>query len=117
MSPMIAAETTPAIHRVAAESGPPQATSGARAVGGLDCGWREIVDELLAIRTLRDDWDGDDAAAPAVELVDFALRLAGLLQQNGHSPPSRASASRSGTVTLEWQDSEGYRELEITSPS
>lgn len=81
-------------------------------------GWNEATDQLLAIRSLEDDWDGLGANAPATSLVDSALRLAGWLQGKGYLPPSRIVPSLTGTVLFEWQAGGGTQlEVEVTAPA
>lgn len=38
--------------------------------------WQCIIDELLRIRSLKDDWDGEGSEAPHPALVDGAITLA-----------------------------------------
>lgn len=91
---------------------------------GSDCGdgpsgdlaWKEVIDELLAIRCLPDDWDGQGSPAPATVLVDRAIALACNLRARGIGAPHRAIAGVSGTVFFEWHDHDGYREIEVSSP-
>jgi hypothetical protein len=79
-------------------------------------GWGPTIDELLRLRRLRDDWDGEGAEAPAPELVDSAITLAQDLQARGWLPPERVLASVNGTIYFEWHTPHGYVELEVTSP-
>jgi hypothetical protein len=72
--------------------------------------WKEVVDELLRIRTLQNNWDGEGSPAPAPALVDAALRFAGNLEKAKHPLPDTVYASGYGTVYLEWQTSP-YREV------
>ncbi len=77
--------------------------------------WDGVFEKLLAIRTYQDDWDGMDALAPSLEIVDSAIKLADLLNRNEWPAPARVSATPSGTVILEWQEPE-YLEFEICEP-
>lgn len=78
--------------------------------------WSLVIDELLRIRTLDDDWDGEGTEAPHPALVDGAITLAQTLQARGVTPPDRVHASVNATVYFEWQTPLGYREIEVVSP-
>jgi hypothetical protein len=78
--------------------------------------WRELIDDLLGIRHLEDDWDGQGAEAPNPALVDGAIKLSLALQQRGVAPATRAIAGLGGTVYLEWQTPLTYCEIEVLSP-
>ena len=78
--------------------------------------WSATIDELLRIRTLEDDWDGEGTDAPHPALVDGAITLAQTLQARGVTPPDRVHASVNATVYFEWHTPLGYREIEVVSP-
>jgi hypothetical protein len=78
--------------------------------------WPQLIDDLLCLRELEDDWDGQGAEAPPPALVDGAIKLALSLKQQGAPPATRAIAGLGGTVYLEWQTSLGYCEFEVLSP-
>ena len=78
--------------------------------------WPQLIDELLRILTLKDDWDGEGTDAPAQALVGGALTLAQSLQEDGVSPADRVIAGVNGTIYFEWHTSLGYQEIEVTSP-
>jgi hypothetical protein len=78
--------------------------------------WNSRIDELLAIRSLADDWDGQGAKAPSTELVDSALVLAQAFRRGGAEAPSRIVPGVNGTVIFEWQAGEEYCEIEVTRP-
>lgn len=82
----------------------------------IDPVWTEVIDELLAVRSLRDDWDDQGSRAPARALVDRAIGLAQRLRTCGIEAPHRAVAGVNGTVVLEWHEYDGYREIEVSSP-
>ena len=107
-------------HDFAATLGPP--LDGLRAIltdteAATGHTWEQRIDELLALRTLEDDWDGQGAEAPDPALVDGAIKLAVFLRQKNVPPALRALAGLAGTVSLEWQSGRGYAELEVLSPS
>jgi hypothetical protein len=81
----------------------------------FDC-WSNRIDELLAIRLLPDDWDGQGSTAPATDLVDSALMLARSLRQGGIEAPNRIVPGVNGSVIFEWQVGEEYCEIEVTRP-
>lgn len=78
--------------------------------------WDQLIDELLRIRHLEDDWDGEGTEAPHPALVDGAIALAQCLQAMGKQPADRIHAGVNGTVYFEWHMPLGYLEIEITSP-
>jgi hypothetical protein len=75
-----------------------------------------LIDELLRIRNLEDDWDGEGTEAPHPALVDRAVTLAQSLEASGHQPADRVIAGVNGTVYFEWHTPLGYQEIEVTSP-
>lgn len=79
-------------------------------------GWTAVIDELLRIRTLADDWDGEGTEAPHPSLVDGAITLAQSLEARGLPPADRVLAGVNGTVYFEWHTPLGYQEIEVTSP-
>ena len=79
--------------------------------------WRKCIDDLLTIRLLEDDWDGQGSEAPAPELVDSAIILAVLLRQKGIEPPCRTVQGVTGNVVLEWQwGQKTTAEIEVIEP-
>lgn len=78
--------------------------------------WAQLIDDLLAIRGLNDDWDGQGAVAPHSALVDFAIALAKHFQASRKEPADRVIAGVNGTIYFEWHDGAGYLEIEVTTP-
>lgn len=78
--------------------------------------WAQLVDDLLRIRNLEEDWDGEGTAAPHPSLVDGAVTLAQTLEARGTPPADRILASVNGTIYFEWHTPLGYEEIEVTSP-
>ncbi|HWG41352.1 MAG TPA: hypothetical protein VN688_01105 [Gemmataceae bacterium] len=78
--------------------------------------WLPLIDELLHIRNLQDDWDGEGTEAPHPALVDGAITLAQYLQANRTPPADRVLAGVNGTIYFEWHTSFAYQEIEVTSP-
>lgn len=78
--------------------------------------WHSLIDELLHIRNLEDDWDGEGTEAPHPALVDGAITLAQYLQANGIPSADRVIAGVNGTIYFEWHTPFGYQEIEVLSP-
>jgi hypothetical protein len=78
--------------------------------------WADVIDELLRIRKLEDDWDGQGSEAPPRPLVDTAIKLAQSFQASGLRPADFAVAGVNGTVLFEWHDPADYLEIEVTAP-
>ena len=66
-------------------------------------GWKRCIDSLLAVRELKDDWDGQSTPAPPPDVVDSATVLAVLLRQHGVRPPTVTVQGVAGDVAFEWQ--------------
>ena len=79
-------------------------------------GWARIIDELLRIRRLDDDWDGEGTEAPHPALLDGAITLAQTLRGRAVGSPDRVHAGVNATVYFEWHRPIGYFEIEVTSP-
>ena len=79
----------------------------------FDARWGGIVDELLRIRTLTDDWDGEGSVAPDAVLVDCALKIATGFKQAHLRSADRVHAGVNGTVFFEWHLADGYQEVEV----
>lgn len=78
---------------------------------------RKRLEELQAIQTLEDDWDGEGSAAPDAALTNGAISLLRSLQDRGEQPPDRIVAGVNGTIYFEWRTPSGYREIEVESPT
>jgi hypothetical protein len=82
----------------------------------LQKAWEHLIDKLISIRFLDEDWDGEGSVAPDPNAVAGATKLA-LTLKTGECPPAdRVTASVNGTVVFEWHTPEGYQEIEVTSP-
>ena len=79
--------------------------------------WGELIAELLTFRGLEDDWDGQGAEALPPALVDGAISLARRFEAEGHAPADRVTAGVNGTIFFSWHSPEGYREVEVVSPT
>jgi hypothetical protein len=79
--------------------------------------WTERIDELLAIRQLEDDWDGQGSPAPATDVVDGSLILALLLRREGIVAPNGVTQGVTGGIHFDWQPADGrFIELQVTAP-
>ncbi len=78
--------------------------------------WSQLIDDLLALHYLEDDWDGQGAEAPHRALVAGAITLAQDFQAKGMRPADRAIAGVNGTIFFEWHDQTGYLEIEVLAP-
>ncbi len=78
--------------------------------------WNDVIDELLALRGLENDWDGQGAQAPEPALVDTALAAALDFRSSAMPPADRAVAGVNGTVFFEWFSPTKYLEIEVTAP-
>lgn len=87
-----------------------------RAEDYLGQAWMQLIDVLLRIRTLEDDWDGEGTEAPHPNLIDAAIRLAQTLAAGGFPPAERVIAGVNGTIYFEWHSPLGYEEIEVMSP-
>jgi hypothetical protein len=76
--------------------------------------WDRRIGELLALRDLADDWDGQGALAPGAGVVDAAVVLASRLR-GAWPAPDFAVAGVNGTVILEWHGTDTFTELEVES--
>jgi hypothetical protein len=79
--------------------------------------WSRIIDDLLAMYAMRDNWDGLGAEAPGSDLLRSTIDLVCLLKEEPEIPvPSRIIPTPIGTVLLEWQTARQYLEWEVTRP-
>jgi hypothetical protein len=78
--------------------------------------WNRWIDELLRLRQLQDDWDGEGALAPPPAVVDRAILIVQILRALDAPPPDRIFPSTNGTIYFEWFTPLGYWEIEVISP-
>ena len=81
--------------------------------GGKAAKWDQVIEQLNAMMSLEDDWDGLGAEAPSREIIIGAIDLAELFRSRGYPPPTRVAATPSATAGLEWQEPPVYLEVEI----
>jgi hypothetical protein len=98
------------------ESAADLALSPSEAAAQADAQWLRIERDILAMRRLQDDWDGEGADAPRSSVVESAVGLLRDLRDADGAPPVRATASPDGSVIIEWQSPGEYLEAEISKP-
>ena len=75
-----------------------------------------LVQQLNAMRQLRDNWDGYNGAPPTGEVLDLAIEFVELLETPRPGPPRRdirVWPGRDGGVLVEWENDHSEYELEI----
>lgn len=79
--------------------------------------WNRILDDLLRLRSLEDDWDGQGASPPDAANVDSALAWVREMSRYPQAlPPSQVVPGVNGEVLLVWQGESLYLEAEISRP-
>lgn len=83
--------------------------------------WNQLVDELLRLRRLPEDWDGQGASAPDAVNVHAALEWVQQMRCYPHAvPPSQVVPGTSGELMVVWQGvwhgQPSLLEAEIASP-
>ncbi len=78
--------------------------------------WNNIIDELLRMRELQDDWDGEGSIAPQTALVDDLTSFAYWQKQRNELPPDWIVATVNGTICFEWYVDGFFREFEFVAP-
>jgi hypothetical protein len=80
--------------------------------------WNQLIDNLLRIRRLDTDWDGQGAEPPTAANADRALEWLHQMRRHAQAiPPSRIVPGVQGEVYLEWQGESLYLVAEIAEPS
>jgi hypothetical protein len=77
------------------------------------------VEQLEAMRTLTENWDGYGAAAPATTAIELGQEFVRLLEAMLKKPSSEpcaihVSPTRIGGVHIEWEDRAAQHEVEIS---
>jgi hypothetical protein len=75
-------------------------------------------EQLQAMRTMPENWDGYGAAAPLLQVIDLAQELVELIQDGlrkpqAESPVLHVSPTRIGGILIEWEDRSMQHEVEI----
>jgi hypothetical protein len=76
------------------------------------------IEQLQAIRSIRENWDGYGAAAPQADIIDFAQEFASLIEamlRTSSINPSvlHMSPTRVGGILVEWEDPSAQHEVDI----
>jgi hypothetical protein len=74
---------------------------------------KKTVDDLLELRRLGNDWDGEGAIGPVPEIVDSAIDL---INANKYGPPSRVVPVNDGRVSMEWYANGYFWSLRVDRP-
>jgi hypothetical protein len=77
--------------------------------------WARVLQDLRALRNLRNNWDADGSDAPSQEIIETAIRFAGMMQSREFELPETAVASRAGTVLFGWRRGSCYQEIEVVA--
>ena len=78
--------------------------------------WDSIIDELLRMRELQDDWDGEGSVAPEKALVDDVTSYTYWRKKANELAPARVVATVNGTICLEWTINGLFIEYEFVEP-
>jgi hypothetical protein len=75
------------------------------------------LEQLKAMRSLEENWDGYGAAPPRADLIDLASEFVHFMQalrrQSSTYQQILASPTRTGGVLLEWDDDQREHEVEF----
>ena len=79
-----------------------------------------LIEQLEAMRSLVENWDGYGAAAPEAPAIDLAQEFVGLIEamwkkSTSNSCVLHVSPTRNGGVLIEWEDRAMQHEVEISS--
>ena len=77
-----------------------------------------FIEQLQAMRNLRENWDGYHAAPPQANIIDLAQEFAGLVEamlRKSDADPCilHVSPTRVGGILIEWEDRSTQHEVEI----
>lgn len=76
------------------------------------------LEQLDAMRDLRQNWDGYDGDPPLPAVLDLAKEFVALLAALRQADPYRdmfVTPGRDGSVLIEWQDAQFEHELEVNA--
>jgi hypothetical protein len=80
--------------------------------------YSDAIDDLLSIRELQNDWDGEGSDAPSIELTYWVGSYLIKLRDAGFPVPDRIVATVNATIQLEWENNlGGYLEIEAVEPN
>lgn len=77
------------------------------------------IEQLKAMRSLMENWDGYGAAVPSATVIDLAQEFVSLVEAMLKKDTSNAcvlhvSPARNGGVLIEWEDRTRQHEVEIS---
>ena len=75
-----------------------------------------ILDQLEAMRGVKENWDSEGAAAPAQEIVTVAIAFWRNLQRREELPQPYVTPNRIGGVLFFWEFGPHQIEVEFLSP-
>ncbi|MCW9023635.1 MAG: hypothetical protein OQK73_03030 [Gammaproteobacteria bacterium] len=82
-----------------------------------DIAWHRNFMDLYELFDLEDNWDGEDAEAPSIELIENAISYLNSLQTTSDMPaPSRVIFTQDEEIVVEWNYNNNYLELTIAEP-
>ena len=78
------------------------------------------IEQLDAMRSLVENWDGYGADAPSTTAIDLARELVGLVETMLKKSPSNSctlhvSPTRTGGVLIDWENRATQHEVEISA--
>lgn len=79
--------------------------------------WQRTEARIAWLHTLRDDWDGEGAAAPTGDLINRAASLLAAVQSHGIAPPTTIAAGHDGAIVIEWHGEPYYFEIAFKAPN
>jgi hypothetical protein len=83
----------------------------------VEASWDRILDELLRLRRLDQDWDGQGALAPDRAHVDLAIAWVNEMRRWRRAlPPTHVLPGTLGEVILEWRRDSFHLVAEISNP-
>lgn len=84
---------------------------------GTDAEWDRILNELIRLRDLEDDWDGQGSLVLGRDNVEAALRWINEMRRWRQAlPPSCAVPGTAGEVVFEWRGDAFQLAAEISTP-
>ena len=78
--------------------------------------WRARFRDIDQITLLQENWDGEGAEIPNYALLQSVKDLLHRMYSRQEPPPSRIMPTPDGTIVIEWQAQQTYRECEVAEP-
>lgn len=75
---------------------------------------KNAVGELLELRGLGDDWDGEGAIRPTPAIIDSAIHL--LNRSPSFAAASRVIPLKDGRIAIEWYEAGNFWNLRVDGP-